>query len=64
MGCSPSESVEVEVNGVVVSTTILSEVAKIDRSVLVVMRIPVGILEISSRDVSFSSRFEDNVCFI
>ena len=64
MSCAPSESIEVEVNGVIISLEILSEVAKIDRSVRVVMGIPMGFLEVSSGDVSFSSVVEDNVGFV
>ena len=64
MSGSPRESVEIEVNRDVVSFTILSEVAKIDRSVWFVVCVPTGFLEVSFRDVSFPSVFEDDVCFV
>ena len=42
MGRAPRKSIEVKVNRDVVSLTILSEVAKIDRSVWFVVCVPTG----------------------
>ena len=64
MSRSPRESIEIKVNGDIISVAVLSEVAKIDRSVRVVMGVPVGFFEISLGDISFSSVFEDNVGFV
>ena len=64
MSRSPCESVEVKVNSNIISVTVLSEIAKIDVSVGVVMGIPMGLLEVSLGDVSFSSVFEDDVGFV
>ena len=64
MSCAPRESVEVEVNRDVISLAILSEVAKIDRSVRFVVCVPPGLLEVSLWDVLFTSVFEVNVSFV
>ena len=64
MSCSPRESVEIEVNSDVVSFTILSKIAKIDGSIWFVVCIPASFLQVSFRDVSFTSVFEDDVSFI
>ena len=57
MNCSPSESVEVKVNSVVVSGWVLSEVAKVDSSVGVTMCVPVHVLQVSFGDILFSPSF-------
>ena len=64
MGCSPRKSVEIEINSHVVSFSVLSEVAKIDRSIRVVVGVPMCVFKVLLRDVAFSSMFEDNVGFI
>ena len=64
MGCSPRKGVEVEVNRDIVSFTVLSEVAKIDRSVGFVVCIPPGFFEVSLWDVSFTSVLEVDVSFV
>ena len=64
MGCSPRESVEVEINGVIVSISVLSVVANVDCSVGVVMSIPLCLFEESLRDVTFSPMFEDDIGFV
>ena len=61
MSRSPRESVEIEVNGDVVSVAVSSEVAEINCSVGVVMGVPVSFLKVSFGDVSFSSVLEDEV---
>ena len=64
MGCSPHESVEIEVNGNVVSFSVLSEVAKIDCSIRVVVGVPMCVFKVFLRDVAFPSMFEDDVSFV
>ena len=64
MSSSPRERVKVEVNRDIVSVTILSVVAKIDCSVGFCVCVPPGFFQVFLQDVSFTSMFEGDVCFV
>ena len=64
MSGAPRKCVEIEVNRDVVSLAILSEVAKIDRSVRFVVGVPPGLFEVFLWDVSFASVLEDDIGFV
>ena len=64
MDRSPRESVEIKVNSNIVSVSVLSEVAKIDRSFRGVMGVPMRFFEVLLGDVAFPSMFEDDIGFV
>ena len=64
MDCSPRKSVEVKINCVIVSVSVLSVVAKVNRSIGVVMSVPMYLFEESSRDVTFSPMFKGDIGFV
>ena len=64
MDCSPHKSIEVKINGVIISLRILSVVAKVNRSVGIIMSIPMCFFEKLLGNVAFSPMFKDDIGFI